>query len=126
MRPADGPLQGQFAGAPREPAAAAAAAGTPFPRARSCRFGRGGQNVEERARTVQPAAAVAAGDPRGEPEDADATTAQSAVPPQPQVPIEAHEVRPERPGAHVGRGGERTVAGEPVQLQRLRLEEHHF
>lgn len=85
--------------------------------------GLGRAHAAERARTVQPAIAVAAGDTRGEPEDADATAQPGAVPSQSKVPVAAHAVRPERARAHVGRGG-RTVAGEPVEFQRVRFEKH--
>lgn len=97
----------------------------------------GRADVAKRARTVQPAAALVAGHTRGEPAHPVApvrpgsATAQSGPVPseRQQVPVQAHEVRPQRPGAHVGRAPRdldrgRTVAGEPVQLQRVRVEEH--
>lgn len=130
MRPADHAVPGQLAGRqqtgrvvrPRHELGRGNVDG---------RGGRQEQHVAQRARTVQPAVAVAAGDTRGEPPDADdeaapAPAAQPPVPSEPAVPVAAHAVRPERAGTHVRRAGQqRTVAREPVQLERFRFEEHH-
>lgn len=114
LRPADA-VQGQFADV-QETARV-------FQSRSQFGAGLGRTHAAERARTVQPAIAVAAGDTRGKPADADATAQPGAIPSQSQVPVAAHAVRPQRARAHVGRGG-RTVAGEPVEFQRVRFEKH--
>lgn len=126
MRPPDA-VPDQLADVPAR-AATAAARVLRWPRSQ-LGAGLGGTDAAQRARAVQPTAAVAARHPRGKPAHAHAT-AQSQVSPEPAVPVPAHAVRAQRPGADdgVGRGdggGQRAIAREPVQFERLRVEEHH-